>query len=429
MFENLVGQEIVKKLLVEDIEKIKLPPAILLTGQYCSGKLTAALEIARSVSCLENAKWICPCKTCIQHKNLTSPDLIIMGVREGTLEIKAAAETLINNKSLSSYYLFVRAIRKLTIRFDSRLWDSDEPRFIKAAPIINEIEEGLAELTLKNIEEADSGKLLKQIETLTSKCLKLQEECMYDCIPINQVRKAALWIRLMPAGTKKILIVENAEKMQEGARNAFLKILEEPPAHALFILTSIRKNAIIPTILSRVRPYNFAERNTEHQIEVVKRVFKKNENEVQTVMGFNFLVSFLYNYLPVKYSDICNAAGAFWEYVFFINGRENKHMPSSLDSVLKKYKNKSNFESRKNISSIMNSINKCKPHTVFVLFLYTVLNFLQVSIRTENCSAEETEKYKRIVSAIQLAETQADIFNMNEQSILEDLAQTIKDIL
>lgn len=428
MFENLIGQETVKQMLTEDIEKKNLPPSILLTGQFCCGKLTAALEIARSVSCIENAQWTCTCKTCTQHKNLTSPDLLIMGFRECTLEIKAAGETLLNNKTISSSYLFLRAVRKLTNRFDSRLWESDEPRFIKAAPLINEIEESLSELSLKNIEE-DGEKLLKQINSITEKCIKLQDECMYDSIPINQVRKAALWIRLMPSGSKKILIVENADKMQEGARNAFLKILEEPPSHAIFILTGIRKNAIMPTILSRVRPYNFAEREKKYLTEVVKRVFKKNEDAVHEVLGFNFLVSFLYNYLPVKYSDICNSAASFWEYIFLIADKEHKPLPASLLAVLRKYKNETVFESKKNISSIINSINKCKPHTVFVLFLSAFLNFLQISIRTGNCGAEETDKYKQIISEVSLAETQADIFNMGAQGILENLSQVIKDIL
>ena len=53
--------------------------------------------------------------------------------------------------------------------------------------------------------------------------------------------------------------------MLESVRNALLKILEEPPADTVFILTTSRRNAVMSTILSRVRTYQFNERTLEQQ--------------------------------------------------------------------------------------------------------------------------------------------------------------------
>ena len=73
------------------------------------------------------------------------------------------------------------------------------------------------------------------------------------------------------------MIIENADKMQESVRNALLKILEEPPADCNFVLTTSNRGAVMPTILSRVRTYNFYHRTVSQQLEVVKRVFHDDD--------------------------------------------------------------------------------------------------------------------------------------------------------
>ena len=72
---------------------------------------------------------------------------------------------------------------------------------------------------------------------------------------------------------KKVLIIENADRMQYEARNSLLKVLEEPPANVAIILTSTREELLIPTILSRLRPYRFAARDAALEAQVIQRVF------------------------------------------------------------------------------------------------------------------------------------------------------------
>ena len=94
MFENLVNQE-AGKLLSADIKNNNLPGAILFSGPEASGKLTAALETARILSCHENPQgyWMCECASCLQHKALVCSNIILMGPRDCSLEISAAAKT------------------------------------------------------------------------------------------------------------------------------------------------------------------------------------------------------------------------------------------------------------------------------------------------------------------------------------------------
>ncbi len=431
MFENVLGQKITKQ-LKEDIKTKKLPPSILFFGPNSSGKFTAALELARAVSCNENGAWACSCESCIRHKEMTSPDLLVLGARDHIPEIKAAAEALKKNKAVPTRYLFLRAIRKLTIRFDARLWDTDEQRFAKAAPLIAEIEEILADLSKCDIENIADTDLEKMIEKLVSKSMKLQETSAYDAIPINQVRKVSSWIRLMPNGTKKVLIIENADKMQEGARNAFLKILEEPPSYAIFILTTEKKGAIMPTILSRVRPYKFNERNNEVFTEIIQRVFKGEVVEKNNFTSFNLLKNFLYGFLPVDFNTIQINASKFFQFIFDSAKKENKNIPQGLYNTINQFMLESNAENTSNdISTIVNALNKCKPHTVFVLFLHSLLLFLQSALKQENTktTAKESEIYFKITKLIKNSELACGTYNISAQASLENLAQQIKEIL
>lgn len=429
MFENIIGQPVTFQ-LIEDIKSNVLPPSILFSGPDCSGKLTAALELARTVCCSEKGNWNCTCQSCLRHKELMSSDVLIIGARDYISEIRAAAQTFLNVKSTASHYLFLRSIRKLLSRFDARLWDITESVFLKAASMIEEIEEIISDLNSENIETADEEKLKKKVEYLITKVTKLQDECMYDTIPVNQVRKASSWIRLMPTGKKKILIIENADKMQEGTRNAFLKILEEPPLYAFFILTTSRRGAIMPTILSRVRTYTFLERKDEAQEEVIRRVFKSNIEIQKNNKRFNILNSFFYSFLPVDFKTIQNTAAVFYEIIFNMLKKENKILPSALNNAVIEYKNLNGYDdTNNNISSICTALNKFKPHTVYILFLNNLLFFLHIGLKSSYCTQKECEAYFKITELIRDSETVVGIFNISAQAALENLSQKIKEVL
>lgn len=429
MFENVLGQPVIQ-LLSDELEQRKVPPALLFSGPESSGKLTAALETARILSCATDGSWTCTCESCKRHKDLSASDLLILGTRDTVLETKAAAHALCTAKTTAARYLFVRAVRKLTSRFDSRLWDTDESRFVKAAPILTDIEEALSDLTgqygnIEVISEEEAKKLEKQTEKITDLCQKLQEDCMYDMLPVNQVRKASAWVRLMPVGKKKVLIIENADKMQESARNAFLKILEEPPEYTVFILTTTRRAAVIPTILSRVRTYLFIERDTEHQQAVIERVFRDHHfcTAISPSQPIR-IVSYLQSFLPVAPEHFREAAAVFWEYCLN-RGEWQKTSFTVLAQKLMAYRAEHPSTYEPSITAVLKLLNNCKPRRIYLLFLEAVIAFLQESIHTGTCTPRELERYASVSQFIHTAMQSVDIFNSTPQAALETLSEQI----
>ena len=79
-----------------------------------------------------------------------------------------------------------------------------------------------------------------------------------DEIKIDQIRQVQSDFALKPfEGTKKVLIVDNAESMNAASSNAFLKTLEEPPGDALIILITAMPQGLLPTIRSRCQEITF----------------------------------------------------------------------------------------------------------------------------------------------------------------------------
>lgn len=313
MFENLVNQE-AGKLLAADIRHNRLPGAILFSGSEASGKLTAALETARILSCHENpqGKWLCECPSCLQHKSLICSNLMLMGPRDCSLEISAAAKTFtdahfINAKFIdAARYLFLRSVRKLTLRFNGILWEGDSS-LNKIGSLIEEVNENLEVLDFPR-ELPDITEVKKICEEISKLCNKLEEDFLYDSIPINQVRNMEAWAHIKTEEGRKTVIIENADRMQTSVRNALLKILEEPPEDVVFILLTSKRNAIMQTILSRVRTYNFADRTLDQQREVITRVFH-NEDFSGSINDY------LLTYLPVTPTEIKGQARVFYNSV------------------------------------------------------------------------------------------------------------------
>lgn len=327
MYENLVKQ-IAAKSLKTDIERNTLPGALLFSGPESSGKLTAALETARVLSCHNHPQgnWLCECPSCLQHKALTCTNLMLLGPRDCFLEIQAAKQTFIkayeHNATFidAARYLFLRSIRKLTLRFNGIIWDGDKD-LNKIASLMEEINEELEKLDFpKPLLPIDE--VIKSCEKLTEKCQKLETDYLYDSIPINQIRNMEQWAHIKSEEGKKTIIIENADRMLPGVRNALLKILEEPPEDCVFILLTSKRNAIMQTILSRVRTYNFRERTAEQQQDVITRVFHNNHF---TGTINNYLLTFL----PVPPAEVKKQAD------LFVSTIGKKSIPDISDIVKK----------------------------------------------------------------------------------------------
>src|ERR1051325_2447990 len=78
-------------------------------------------------------------------------------------------------------------------------------------------------------------------------------------------------------GTKKVYIIDEVHMLSQAAFNAFLKTLEEPPKHAIFILATTEKHKIIPTILSRCQIFDFNRIRIEDTVSHLTGIAKKEK--------------------------------------------------------------------------------------------------------------------------------------------------------
>jgi DNA polymerase-3 subunit gamma/tau len=314
VFENILYQPVIEQLKA-DAGSGFLAPALLFSGPPYGGKGAAALELARVLSCegTETGKWNCPCPSCRRHRNLISPDLIILGKKGFFQEISACSAALVrhtkgaNNSGeqerilLPVRMLFIRSIRKLLARFNPVLWE-DDSKFGKISPQLNALEEDLEEL--EGLFKAGTVELEKPCASIMKRAAKLESEGLGELIPIAQIRRASWWSRLAPLGKHKCIIIENAGHMQEGAKNALLKILEEPPPRLTLVLTSPYPMSLLPTMLSRLRDYRFVTRDPGAEQEVISRIFRGPENYT------GGLESYLGSFLPFKAGNLY-ALGAY----------------------------------------------------------------------------------------------------------------------
>lgn len=194
---ELFGHEQLRERLSESIRAGKLPSSLLLQGPRGVGKQRLAISIAQQLLCREDNAPCGDCASCRYVTELTHPDL---------------------------HWIFPRP----------RLKDSD--------PDLDQVREDYADAIAERAAEhalypAPSGS---------------------EGIYVATVRYLVQQAVIAPAiGRRKVFIIGDAERMvpQEGsdmAANAFLKLLEEPPADTTIILTSSEPGALLPTIRSRV---------------------------------------------------------------------------------------------------------------------------------------------------------------------------------
>ncbi len=274
MFENIIGQRDTIRALSSELAEGRFPRAALFAGPAYSGKLSTALEVARTLCCREGkAEWACACSSCRAHKELAHPYTVLVGSRYSDIEIAASADALLRNRREATRYLFIRAVRKLTRRFDPSVADSDDARTKSVLGKVAQVEEMLLEL-LPPKELPAERELGDLTAGLIEACAQVVEAGRGDAIGVGQVRMLSSWAH-GTADSKRIAILENADRMLDSARNALLKLLEEPPEGVHLIVLTTRRSAIIPTVLSRLRPYAFAQRSPTEEAEVLEKIFRE----------------------------------------------------------------------------------------------------------------------------------------------------------
>lgn len=290
MFENILNQPDAVESLKQDLQARTLPPSLLFVGPLYSGKLSTALELARVLSCEKGtAEWNCSCKSCESHRLLLATNMVLLGGRYFTAEVAACCDTLSRTANLSGRYLFARSVRKLTRRFDALLWEGEESKLSRIAPYLSRLDELAFDLGPNGTELPPREELNKRLEEAITLVRKVEDSISMVSTPVGMIRRVGAWAHLKGTEPTKVIILENADRLLDAARNSLLKLLEEPPPSVYLILTTTRKNAIIPTILSRVRTYTFQPRVGPRALEVLERIFKVDAPDCPDLESFFLL--------------------------------------------------------------------------------------------------------------------------------------------
>jgi len=106
---------------------------------------------------------------------------------------------------------------------------------------------------------------------------------------VDGIRTLIEQVRIPPQiGKYSVYIIDEVHMLSQQAFNAFLKTLEEPPAHAIFILATTEKHKIIPTILSRCQIYDFNRIKVEDIVKYLQHIAEK-ESVTYELEGLNII--------------------------------------------------------------------------------------------------------------------------------------------
>lgn len=115
-------------------------------------------------------------------------------------------------------------------------------------------------------------------EIMGSNSLDLIEIDAASHTGVDDIRELISGIRFAPVKSKyKIFIIDECHQLSKSAANALLKTLEEPPAHAVFILATTEAHKMIPTIVSRCQRFDFKRLQVSEIIKKLEFILNKEE--------------------------------------------------------------------------------------------------------------------------------------------------------
>ena len=216
-FRDVIGQQDVIERLVKDAQAGTVPHALLFCGPEGTGKLQTAIAFSRYLLCRDkgSAADSCgKCPACVKMDKLVHPDLHF--VFPVINKSKTLERSTVSDDEIQTWRETV--LEQQYFGFEDWLSAIDAENK-QASIFVTESERITSKLSLKSVE-----------------------------------------------GGYKIMIIWHAEKMNQQCANSLLKLLEEPPAQTVFILTTDTPEQMLETILSRTQRIDF-RRIPEHEIE------------------------------------------------------------------------------------------------------------------------------------------------------------------
>ena len=140
--------------------------------------------------------------------------------------------------------------------------------------------------TINCLSPTTDGEACNQCES----CIAFNEQRSYNIHELDaasnnsveDIRTLIDQVRIPPQiGKYKVYIIDEVHMLSQSAFNAFLKTLEEPPHHAIFILATTEKHKILPTILSRCQIYDFNRINVQDTVVHLQYVASKENIQAE----------------------------------------------------------------------------------------------------------------------------------------------------
>ena len=256
-WKNIIGQKQQIRVLQKALETGRFAHAYLFTGPEGSGKESVAFEIASILNCRSSkesgSEGSCEtCPDCLLVREFMHPNVeYIFPVEAALLDPGDSAKKA--NKRFS----------EARERYEALIAQKKENPYFSPAM------------------ERSMGILTEQIVSLQHKASFMPSE-----------------------GSKKIFIISQAERLHPSAANKLLKLLEEPPAHIMFILVSSRPEALLPTIRSRCQAVSFS-RVTAREL---RQWLQENRPDI-IEPELSFIVSFSRGNLRLAWELINNRDG------------------------------------------------------------------------------------------------------------------------
>ncbi|NTU57644.1 MAG: AAA family ATPase [Chlorobiaceae bacterium] len=239
-WNSIVGHEHQVRVLKTALATDRLAHAYLFAGPEGSGKESVAFEIARILNCRNTANaadGACgECESCRQADQFMHPNIEYLFPVEAIL-LESSDPSKKENKKLT----------EARERYEALIEEKKRNPFFTPA-------------------------MERSMGILTEQVVMLQQ-------------KASLAPR---DGGKKVFIISQAERLHPSAANKLLKLLEEPPAHVLFILVTSRPESVLPTIRSRCQAITFTRpKPSEIEAWIGRRAPELDEMEKGFIVSFS----------------------------------------------------------------------------------------------------------------------------------------------
>src|SRR3989344_1722471 len=132
--------------------------------------------------------------------------------------------------------------------------------------------------TTPGVEHEPCNKCDSCMEIMAGKSLDLIEIDAASHTGVDDVRELISGIAFPPVKSKyKIFIIDECHQLSKSAVNALLKTIEEPPAHAIFMLATTEAHKMLPTILSRCQRFDFKRLQVPEIIKKLEFILKKEK--------------------------------------------------------------------------------------------------------------------------------------------------------